>query len=287
MYVKKQQSLLLLGGLLLFAGLFFFGNTIPPKTKLAEPASTVHGAAPAIAPSVTTASLVSEAKAKLSPSQSSRITQLENSVVRGDVKAQQIKVYNQLSAFWDDTLRQHLLGAYYTGEAAKLENSEKKLTFAARLLLDNLMEEENSARQTWIATNAKALFEKSLEINPANDSAKIGIGACYMFGNISENPMQGIMAVREIVEKNPDNIYGQMMLGIGGIRSGQYDKAIDRFTTVVSKQPDNLEAILYLAETYERKTDKANALKWYQAAAAKITLPEAHQAIEERIKSLQ
>jgi tetratricopeptide (TPR) repeat protein len=285
--VKKQQYLLLSGSLILFIGLFFFGNTIPPKKTPAQPASTPHAAAGDVMPTITTADVMAQAKAKLSPAQASRITQLENSVVRGDVKYQQIKVYDQLASFWDDTLHQHILGAYYTGEAAKLENSEKKLTFAARLLLDGLMEEQDPARQNWLATNAKSLFEKSLELNPANDSAKIGIGACYLFGNIAPNPMQGIMIIREVVEKNPDNMYGQMMLGIGGIRSGQYDRAIERFTTVVNKQPDNMEAILYLAEAYERKGDKANAVKWYKLAAQKIAVPEAKQAIEERIKTLQ
>jgi len=285
--VKKQQYLLLSGSLILFIGLFFFGNTIPPKTTPAQPASTVHAAAGDAMPAITTADVVAQAKAKLSPAQASRISQLENSVVRGDVKDQQIKVYNQLASFWDDTLHQHILGAYYTGEAAKLENSEKKLNFAARLLLDGLMQEEDPARQNWLATNAKSLFEKSLELNPANDSAKIGIGACYLFGNIAPNPMAGIMKIREVVEKNPDNLYGQMMLGIGGIRSGQYDKAIERFITVVNKQPDNIEAVLYLAEAYERNGDKTDAVKWYKVAAQKVEVPEAKQAIEERIKTLQ
>ncbi|TKK64317.1 hypothetical protein FC093_22780 [Ilyomonas limi] len=285
--MKKQQYLLLSGGLILFTGLFFFGNTIPSKKAPAQPAATARAAAGDAMPAMTTAEVVAQAKSKLSPEQSSRITQLENSVVRGDVKDQQIKVYNQLASFWDDTLQQHILGAYYTGEAAKLENSEKKLTFAARLLLDGLMQEDNPARQNWLATNAKSLFEKSLELNPANDSAKIGIGACYLFGNIAPNPMQGILAIREVVEKNPDNLYGQMMLGIGGMRSGQYDKAIEHFLVVANKQPDNMEAVLYLAEAYERVNNKANAVKWYKIAAQKIGIPEAKQAIEERIKTLQ
>lgn len=284
--MKKQQYLLLAGSLILFICLFFFGKTIPPKTTPATPVSTSHNPGGAVLP-LTTDKLLSEAKGQLTPVQASRLAQLENSVVRGDVKAQQIKVYDQLASFWDDSLHHHILGAYYTGEAAKLENSEKKLTFAARLMLDNMMDEQNPALQTWLATNAKSLFEKSLDINPANDSARIGIGACYMFGNISDNPMQGIMAVREVVEKNPGNVYGQMVLGMGGIRSGQFSKAAERFLTVVKMQPENLEAILYLAETYERMSDKANAVKWYKEAAAKVKIPQAKQAIEERINSLQ
>ena len=285
--VINKQMIVVTGGIVLFAGLFFFGRTIPDKKALAAPMANVADSASHTQNVTSTEMVLNAAKAKLTPEQLDRITKLENSVVRGDVKAQQIKVYNQLAAFWDDSLQQHLLGAYYTGEAGKLESSEKKLNFAARLMLDNLIEEDNPSYRQWTATNAKSLFEKSLELNPANDSARIGIGGCYLFGDISDNPMQGIMSIREVVEKNPDNMYGQMMLGLGGIRSGQYDRAIERFTTVVNKQPNNAEALLYLAETYERKGDKANAMKWYKTAMNKIAIPGAKQAISERIKSLQ
>lgn len=282
--MKKQQYILLSSGLALFILLFFFGRTIPNKTKSTPvPAQQANDLPPAL----TTDDVLKEAKSKLSPAQLNRITQLENSVVRGDVKNQKIAVYDQLAKFWADSMHQHALSAYYTGEAAKLENSEKKLTFAARLLLDDVMTEEDPSRANWLATNAKALFEQSLQINPANDSAKIGIGACYMFGNISENPMEGIMAIRQIVEKNPDNLYGQMMLGLGGVRSGQYDKAIDRFLIVVNKQPNNTEAVLHLAETYDRKGDKEKAIKWYRTAENQVEYVEAKKAIEERIKALQ
>ncbi len=284
---NNKQTIVVTGGVILFACLFFFGKTIPDKK---EPVlSTAHNtdSSSNTEDIATTETVIAQAKVKLTSVQLNRITKLENSVVRGDVKAQQIKVYNQLAAFWDDSLQQHLLGAYYTGEAGKLENSEKKLNFAARFMLDNLITEENPQYQHWLATNAKSLFEKSLELNPADDSAKIGIGGCYLFGNISDNPMQGIMGIRQVVEKNPDNLYGQMMLGLGGIRSGQFDRAIERFIIVVTKQPGNAEAILYLAETYERKGDKANAVKWYKEAENKIAIPQAKAAIEERIKTLQ
>jgi len=141
--------------------------------------------------------------------------------------------------------------------------------------------------QHWLATEAKQFFEKALTINPDNDSSKIGLGACYMFGNISNNPMQGILAIREIADKDPDNMYAQMMLGLGGIQSGQYEKAIERFLTVVQKQPNNIEAMLDLAQTYERVGDKVNAAKWYNASLKYIPASNARTEIESKIKSLQ
>ena len=282
--IKKQQVILVSSEALVFAALFFLGNTIPPKNKKPALASdSPHAGTPAI----TTDQIIKQSKQSLKPEQVTRLTSLENAVVRGDTKNQQLSVDHQLARFWGDTMNNRVLGAYYLGESAKLENSEKNLTFAARLLLDELMQSDNPPMQQWLGTETKKLFEKSLELNPNNDSARIGIGACYMFGNISDNPMQGILTIRQIAEKNPDNLYAQMMLGMGGVRSGQYDKAIERFLIVVNKQPGNLEAIFHLAETYDRKGDKVNAIKWYKNAEEKIAVPEAKKEIEARIKTLQ
>jgi len=281
--VRKQQWALILTGILLLVVIYFFGNTVAPN-KPAPPVAAATANTPA---TFDTKDVLLKYKSGLNAEQLQTITQLENSVVRGDVHNQQIHVYHQLASYWGDSLHHEEIGAYYSGEAAKLENSEKNLTFAAHLLLDRMMSATDASIQRWLATSAKELFDKVLAINPNNDSSKIGVGVCYMFGNISDNPMQGILAVRQIADKNPDNIYAQMMLGIGGIQSGQYDKAAERFLTVIKKQPGNVEAILNLAGTYERMDKKAEAVKWYKEALNYIQIPQARKDIEERIKSLQ
>ncbi len=281
--MKKKQWLLIGSGLLAFILLFVFGKTIPPHKKVI-PATN---AGVARQPSISFETLLAKAKEHIGPDQAMRLTRLENAVVRGDVKEQQIHVYHQLARFWSDSARVFEPYAYYTAEAAKLENSEKSLTFAAHLFLDNLMTEGNPAMQNWLATNAKVLLEKAITINPANDSSRIGLGACYMFGNISDNPMQGILPVREIVTKHPDNLYGQMILGLGGKRSGQYDKAIERFKIVVKQQPSNLEAVFHLAECYDLHGEKTNAIQWYETAKKLIQVPEAKAEIDKRIIELK
>ena len=279
----KQQWILITLAIVLFTGLYFFGNTINPD----KPITVAADASAKSTSAVSTQDVLTKFKQGLNCYQLQKVAQLENSVVRGDVHTQQIKIYHQLAAYWIDSLHNEEIGAYYAGEAAKLENSEKSLTFAAHLLLDDMMSTDDAAMQHWLATQAKELFEIALKLNPQNDSSKIGLGACYMFGNISENPMQGILAIKEIADKNPDNLYAQMMLGLGGIQSGQYDKAIERFLNVVSKQPDNIEAILNLAQVYDRQNDKKNAIKWYKEALNYVQVPEARNEIQTRIKSLQ
>lgn len=281
--MKKQQFLLIGISLVLFVLLFFFGKTVPPKSVGPE-SETVQSTD---IQRLSFSELLAKAKEKISPAQSQRLTQLETSVKRGDVKDQQIHVYHQLARFWADSAHIFEPYAYYTGEAAKLENSEKSLTFAARLYLDNLMTEGQPAMQYWLANNAKVLFEKALTINPNNDSSKIGLGACYLFGNISDNPMQGILPVRAIADKDPGNVYAQMILGLGGKKSGQFDKAIERFLLVVKKEPENVEALFNLAECYEEKGDKANAVKWYEEVKKLVNIPDAQKELNKRITELK
>lgn len=280
--MKKQQLVLLSGGLILLVLLYFFGNTTPPSTN-----STVVNSGNTTSGTITTADLLNAAKKNLSAQQLSQLVQLENSVVRGDVKEQKIRIYRQLASYWQDSLHNQEIAAYYFGESAKLENSEKNINFAARLLLQYVTSEENPAMQTWLATNAKALFEQSLQINPNNDSVQVELGACYLFGNISSTPMDGILKIKQVTDRDPNNMYAQLMLGLGDIKSGQYDKAIERLQLVAKKEPDNLQAVFNLAETFERKGDKSNAVAWYRKVENMINVPEAKQEIEQRIKTLE
>ena len=137
-----------------------------------------------------------------------------------------------------------------------------------------------------MALEAKELFEKALQLDPQNESLKIELGSCYLFGHISEMPMEGIRMIREVAEKDPENMYAQFTLGMGAMVSNQLDKAIERFTIVAQHEPANLGAKLLLAEAYERKEDKANALKWYQESKKQTKEAQLIQDIDKRIDLL-
>lgn len=279
--MKKQQIAVLAGATLLFCIIYFFGRTVPPKTagKVAAAAST---------DSLFNIDRVLEAsKTQLTEEQRTRLAVLENSVVRGNVKEQQAEIYKQIAAFYRDTAHLLVPFAYYTGQAAKLENSEKSLTFAARFFLESARKQDEPGLKKWMANESKQLFEKALVLDPENDSLKVGLGSCYIFGNIADNPMQGIMMIREVAEKDPANMYAQYMLGVGGLMSGQLDRAIERLSLVADKQPENVEVKLMLAEAFERKGDKTNAVKWYESVKAQISNPEIAQELDKRIQSLK
>lgn len=287
--MKRPQLITIALALLLTAGLFFFGRTIPKKKAVAAVEHSPddghdHGEAKS---TLSIDTLLIMAKKQLSAEQVVRINGLENSITRGAVKEQQLHVYHQLSRFWADSAGIFEPYAWYTAEAARLENSEKSLTFAARLFLENLQTDEAPERRQWKAFQAKDLFERSLKLNPENDSLKVGLGACYLFGNISAAPMEGIMKIRQVVEKDSTNLYAQMMLVKGSLLSGQYDKAITRLETVIRLKPGNIEALLLMADIYERMGEKLKAVNYYQQCLPLSQEPELKTAIEKRIAELK
>ncbi|HEX6168596.1 MAG TPA: tetratricopeptide repeat protein [Chitinophagaceae bacterium] len=279
--MNKAQWITIAIGVLIVAGLFLFGRTGPRKSEITK---TVQSITPN---ELTTDSILFHVKETLNPAQIQWMNDLEQSVIRGDVKKQKLDVFHQLAHFWQDSARIFEPYAWYEAEAARLENSEKSLTFAAHLFLENLRNEENDRLKKWKALQAKDLFERSLRINDKNDSTIVGLGACYIFGNLADNPMEGILKVRQVVERDSTNIFAQVVLGHGSLISGQYERAIDRFGKVLTLQPQNLEAILMMAEVYERKADKANAIKWYSNALPLAPNTNMKTALEKRIEELK
>ena len=99
--------------------------------------------------------------------------------------------------------------------------------------------------------------------------------------------MKGIQELLSVVRKDSANLKAQFVLGVGGFVSAQYDKAIERFTKVVTAQPENMEAVAFLADTYAAKADKENAIKWYNISKRLANNPAYSKEVDERIKMLK
>jgi len=282
--VNKAQWIIIGVGVLLVAGLFRYGRKAPHPSEIKAPVQSTFQN------ELTADSILFHAREVLKPEQIKWMNDLEQSVIRGNVKGQKLNVYHQLAHFWKDSVGFFELYGWYEAEAARLENSEKSLTFAAHLLLENIRREndENYRLKRWKALQAKDLFERSLKINDKNDSTIVGLSATNIFGNIAENPMGEIMKVTQVVKNDSTNIFGLTVLGHAAIMTGQYDKAIERFGRVVILQPNNLEAIVKIAEVYEMKADTVNALKWYSNALPVVKdNPNWKTAVEKRIEELK
>ena len=280
----NKRIILAAAGVVLLFTLLVFGKT---ETKKIETPPVQKGAAPEF----NVQNYIKEEKQKLSPAQLLQVTNIENNISRGDVKKQSKNQSAELAAFWKDSVSSFVPYAYYLSEAAKLDNSEKNLTFAARLILENMKREAKPEVKVWEAQTAATLFEKALQLNPDNDDLKVGLGSCYVYGEgmigDPQQTMKGIQQLLQVVHKDSNNMQAQMVLGIGAVISNQNDKAIERLGKVARFDPHNLEAISWLADAYAANGDKQNAIKWYEQSKHLVNNPAYSKEVDERIKALK
>ncbi len=280
----KKQLLLTAIGLVLVLLLLIFGTTIAPKGKNEKSVISVVKV-------FDIQKNIQEEKEHLSASKVINLNKLENNVTRSSINNQLIIKNIQIANFWKDSSHAFEPYIYYLSEAAKLDKSEKNLTFAAQLILNNLRGEQDESKLNWKTDLAINLFERGIELYPNNDDLKIGLGSCYVFGKGrtggAQETMKGIQQLLSVVRKDSNNMNAQMMLGVGGYVSGQYDKAISRLQKVIAVQPENIEAIAFLADTYAAKGNKEEAIKWYLISKRLINNPKYSFEIEERIKLLR
>lgn len=94
------------------------------------------------------------------------------------------------------------------------------------------------------ADSAKSELQVLLDKDPNNLDLKNKLAMTLV---VSDNPMSGIMMLRDVVKEDPKNRQAQLNLGLLSIKSGQFSKARERFKQLVLRDSTDYEAKLYLA----------------------------------------
>ncbi len=102
-----------------------------------------------------------------------------------------------------------------------------------------------------------------------------------------ENPMEGVMMLRAILEEDPDHLQATYALGMLSMQSGQFELAVKRFDRVLEIDPNQVEAYRLKGEAYEAMGQAENALIDYQLYVEKSDDLKAKESIGQRIKELK
>jgi tetratricopeptide (TPR) repeat protein len=273
----------------LIALLYWGGNTVPPLNKpVAAMQRPSSGGAVAQGPGTMKPasfdSIITESKKQLPKTVADSVTTIENELTATRDSSRMAVVFTQLSKIWERQQQQQI-AAYYTGKAAIFENSEKKLTFAGQLFLRLMENEAEASVQLSDAREAVQCLEQSIKINPDNEETKLALATGYIEG--TGEPMRGVQILLAITREKPDDIPANMLLGRMSIQSGQFDKAVGRFETILKQEPENKEALYLLAQAYDGKGDKKKAVELLEKCKRLVNDPEFSKEIDQKINSLK
>ena len=100
-----------------------------------------------------------------------------------------------------------------------------------------------------------------------------------------EQPMRGIMMLREVLDKDNSNKSALLALGLFSIQSGQFDKAADRFASIKYLEANYTltDDISYIAKSYQ---DKGIMIETIQSIENFKTLKEGNQKLVELLNNI-
>lgn len=107
----------------------------------------------------------------------------------------------------------------------------------------------------------KEYFGDIFKKHPNRLDLKAKIAMTYIS---SQNPMQGIMMLREIIDADPENEEALYNLGLLSRQSGQMDKAVERFEKILLINPNNVQARFLLGVTFMDMGKNKEAKKQFE-----------------------
>lgn len=135
--------------------------------------------------------------------------------------------------------------------------------------------------------NQKRLIQvEKNSITDNSSNTNISLQEALKLVQSSDQQMQGIQMLVQIIKDDPNNIEALYYLGNFSIRTGQFDKAIERFEHLVSIQPESPQFWNLLGQSYEFNKDKANAAVAYKNFLKFSTDGKTNQEIELKIEQL-
>jgi tetratricopeptide (TPR) repeat protein len=231
---------------------------------------------------VTLATVTAAAKAAIGANLTANINELETQLSRA-TGGSKLTLQKQLAAAWDD-VNQPAPAAFYYQTVARNENKLEDWLNAGNRFNEAYKLTQDTTVQPVFTLNAVEAFQNALKLKPASLEAKTGLGTAYVNGGAT--PMQGIALLLEVVKQDPTNRSANLNLGMFSIKSGQYEKAIERLKTVIDQKPD-FEPYFYLAESYKQLGRKKEAITAYQKCKELMPDPVFGQRIDQYIKELK
>ena len=285
--MKATHYITIAVAITLIALLYWGGNTVPPKKKHDHGPAMTEGGTPQGPNTMKPASfdsLLTASKKLLSKTVADSVNTIENELAAIRDSSRMAAVFIRLAGVYERH-EQIPMAAFYTGIAGKLEKSAKTLTFAGQIFLELMQREHSATVQLWESSEAIGLLELAQQLDANNEDAKLALATAYIEG--SSEPMKGVAILRGIVAEKPEDVPANMLLGRMSIQSGQFDKAVGRFETVLKKEPQNSEAMYFLAQAYEGLGKKDKTIELLEKCKKIVNKPEFSAEIDRKINSLK
>ena len=275
---RNLQITVIAVSVLLFALLYFGGKTIPQNRSNVDKTRALRAES-----STDTDKLISSAKAGLTEEQLRPIAEIETNLPLQLTDSLRAESFKSLSKEWN-SLNQFAIGGIYAQKVADTLQTEESWSIAGTTFGIGQKKAADENTRKFCIEQAVLAFNKAIEINPNEIQHKINLALVYVE---TAQPMQGIGMLRDLNQKNPENTAVLLALGQLSVRSGQYDKAIERYQQIVEIEPNNLRAYYAMAQVHQSLGKIQEAIEAYNKCLAISDDETFKSEIQQNIKKLK
>lgn len=243
------------GAVVVFLALYFGFDTKPPGQKKIEQSRAL------VTESTDINTLIREAKTGLPTEKSGAILNFETMLESAEADSLKINALQQLAGAWYRFERPDISG-YYAEELANLAATEESWSIAGTTYTICTQRMNDQKVKDFCSGRAIRAFENAISINPSNVQHQVNLALCYAENPPADNPMKGVLMLRDLNEKNPDNPLILKSLGRLAIKTSQFDRAKERLEKALTLQPNDPDIICLLAQTYSGLKDAAKAVEF-------------------------
>lgn len=271
---KFRLQLLLIGGaLVLIVLLYLAPRTVPPQETGSE---TEH-----VHVDFEIDEEVEAGKRRIGTENTAIIEDFEQRI---SAENSDPKMLERLAAEWELN-NEPALAAYYYSLYAEKSGEAVNFVKAGDLYYTSFRAAVDSVYRSQMAHLAIDNYRMAMDKGVADNQAKTNLGVLIV--ETARNPMEGITLLREVVENDPENENAQLQLGFFSYKSGQYDKAVERFENVLEINPARTDAILYIGEAYLAMGKKDKAIEQFERFLQVSENTAMRREVEEYIKQVK
>lgn len=251
--MNKSQIITLIAAFVLFFVLYLGFDTVPPDIKNLEKSRVLN------VESTSVTNLIKDAQGKLSSQQTSVIEAINLDLSKvGTDTVKRISILKSLSGTWYEMGYQSIAG-HYAEEIANMEKSSESWSIAGTTYALCVKSAEDDKIKEFCSKRAVKAFEKTISLDPENIEARINLAICYVDNPSQDNPMQGILMLRDLNTKYPKNVSVLNQLAKLALQTNQIEKAIERLEAAILIEPENNNTICLLATAYQNAGNKTKA----------------------------
>jgi tetratricopeptide (TPR) repeat protein len=239
--MTKQHYLVIAGVLALFLVLYLGCDTKPPGQYQIERSRSLQSETTDVS------NLIRDAHDALPANQWSNIQAWQEEVNTATTDSVKVAYLKLIAGSWYENGYPSISG-HYAQEIAEITATEEAWSIAGTTFAICIQKSEDQKVKAFCQQRGVQALENAISLNPSEDSYRVNLALLYTDFPPPNEPMKGVLMLRELEDMFPESALVLTSLAQLAIRTGQFDRAIQRLEQALTLDANNKKAVCLMAQ---------------------------------------